>query len=135
MCNFPGQGSNPRYRSNLSHYSDNARIFSFSFLFSHGIWISWGQGSDPSYSCNLKCSCSNAGLLTHCARPGIEPVSQCSQDTVNPIEPRREFRNAGFLTCCATRELQHNLNLTNYVYNTPISKSDHTLRSWGLCLQ
>ena len=39
-----------------------------------------GQGSDPSCSCNLSHSCGNTRSLTHCARPGIKPASQCSQD-------------------------------------------------------
>ena len=34
-----------------------------------------GQGSDPSRSCDLSYTCSNAGSLTHCARPRIEPTS------------------------------------------------------------
>ena len=41
-----------------------------------------GQGSDPSCSCNLRHSCGNAGSA-HCARPGIEPASQCSRDSAN----------------------------------------------------
>ena len=61
-----------------------------------------GQGWDPSWSCNpswsnnLSCSCnlsqscSKAGSLTYCAGPGIEPVSQSSQDTVNPALPQQE---------------------------------------------
>ena len=43
-----------------------------------------GQGSDPSYSCDLCCSCSNAGSLTCCAGPGIEPVSQHGVDAIAP---------------------------------------------------
>ena len=41
-----------------------------------------GQGSDPSLSLNLS---GNTGSLTHCARPGIEPVSQHFQDATNPL--------------------------------------------------
>ena len=33
-----------------------------------------GSGSNPSWSCNLCDSCGNPRSLTHCARPGIEPV-------------------------------------------------------------
>ena len=40
---------------------------------------------DPSHSCG------SAGSLTHCARPGIEPVSQCSHDAADPVRPRREL--------------------------------------------
>ena len=43
------------------------------------------QGSDL--------SCINSGSLTHCAGPGIEPSSQCSRDTTNPIVPQRELLN------------------------------------------
>ena len=38
-----------------------------------GKWKFQGQGSNQSCNCNLRSSCSNAGSLTHCARPGIEP--------------------------------------------------------------
>ena len=58
------------------------------------------QGSDLSCSCNLNCSCSNAGSLTHCAGPGIEPASQSSQDATDPAVPQEE--------------LQKNLCLTNH---------------------
>ena len=50
-----------------------------------------GQGSDPSHSCDLSCSSSSAGSLTHCAGLGIEPASQGSQDTANPIAPQWEL--------------------------------------------
>ena len=36
------------------------------------------QGSDLGHSCNLSRRCGNARSLTHCAGPGIEPVSQCT---------------------------------------------------------
>ena len=35
-------------------------------------------------------SCGNAGSLTHCARLGIKPVSQRSQDTPDHISPQWE---------------------------------------------
>ena len=47
-----------------------------------------GQGSDPSCSQDLSYNHSNAGSLTHCARPGTEPVSQSSQHTTDPIAPQ-----------------------------------------------
>ena len=47
-----------------------------------------GQGSDLSYSCDLSHSCGNTRSLTHCAGPGIKPVSQCFQDATNPIVPQ-----------------------------------------------
>ena len=49
------------------------------------------QGSDPSRSCNLSCSCSNTRRLTHCAEPGIEPVSQPSQVAADPTVPQWEL--------------------------------------------
>ena len=62
-------------------------VFFFFFAF---LATSWhiellGQGSDLSCGLNLSCNCSNSGFLTHCARPGIEPESQCSQDAADPI--------------------------------------------------
>ena len=48
-----------------------------------------GQGSDSICGYDLSCSCSNAGSLTLCARQGIKPVSQCSQDSTDPIVPQQ----------------------------------------------
>ena len=53
-----------------------------------------GQESDHSHSCHLSHSCGNNGALAHCdAGSGIEPASQCSQDTANPIGPHWELLN------------------------------------------
>ena len=70
-------------------------LYSFFFFFLAAPWHMefLGQGSAPSCSCNLSHSCGNTGSLTHCIRPGIKPVSQCSQDTANPIAPPRELKN------------------------------------------
>ena len=38
----------------------------------------------------------SAGSLTHCARPGIELASRCSQDVANAIAPQQELLNAFF---------------------------------------
>ena len=54
-----------------------------------------GQGSDLNCSGNLSCSRGNVRSVTHCAGPAIEPVSQCSQDTIDPITPQQEL--LGFL--------------------------------------
>ena len=54
------------------------------------------QGSDPIHSHKLSRSCSNAGSLTHCARRGIEPASQCSQDAADPIAPQQELQHLAF---------------------------------------
>ena len=42
----------------------------------YGIWNFLGQVSNLSCSCNLCHSFNNAGSLSHCTRPGIEPWSQ-----------------------------------------------------------
>ena len=47
-----------------------------------------GQGSDPSHSCEQHRG-SNARALTHCARPGIEPVSQGSRNAADPVASQR----------------------------------------------
>ena len=73
---------------------------SFSFLFSFFFWGGGGapqhveflgQGSDPSHRCDLSCSCSNVASLTHRVGEGIKPVSQRSQDAVDPIVPQQEL--------------------------------------------
>ena len=51
-----------------------------------------GQGPDLSSSCDLSCSCSNTRSLTHCARLGMEPVSQCFQDATDRIAPQQELQ-------------------------------------------
>ena len=50
-----------------------------------------GQGSDLSCSCDLSRSSGITGSLTHYDGPGIEPVSQSSQDAVDPVVPQREL--------------------------------------------
>ena len=51
-----------------------------------------GQGWEPSHGCNLRCSCSNAGSLTHCAGLGIEPRSLHSRDApADPIALQQEL--------------------------------------------
>ena len=47
-----------------------------------------GQGSDLSY--RPKPQLWQHGSPTHCAMPGIEPESQNSQDTTDPIAPQQE---------------------------------------------
>lgn len=44
-----------------------------------------GQASDLSCSFSLSHSCGSARSLIHCARPGIEPSTQCFQDTADPV--------------------------------------------------
>ena len=50
-----------------------------------------GQGSDLSHSCDLSRSGGNAGSLNHCARPRMEPASQRSQDTADPVAPQQDL--------------------------------------------
>ena len=50
-----------------------------------------GQGSDLSHSRDLCCSCSNTRSLTCYVGPGIEPASQCSQDSTDSVAPQREL--------------------------------------------
>ena len=58
-------------------------IFYFTFLPPHGIMAFLGQGSNLSCSCDLSRCCSNTATL----KP-LEPVSQCSQDTADPVVPQ-----------------------------------------------
>lgn len=50
-----------------------------------------GQGSHPSHNCKLPQLCGNAGSLTLCAGPGLEPTSQRPQDEADSIAPQREL--------------------------------------------
>ena len=56
-----------------------------------------GQGSDLSLSHHRGHTCGNAGSFTHYPGPGIEPGSQCSQDTANPIAPQQELLHTAVL--------------------------------------
>ena len=88
------------------------------FIVSQSFWWSWGwgalclmeflgQGSDLSCSCNLRCSCSNAGSLTHCAWPEIQPTSQRSRVIADSVAPQREllYHNLFFLVLFVFSEL------------------------------
>ena len=50
-----------------------------------GIWSFLARDQIPATAATS--SCSNAGSLTHCAGPGIEPAFQQSQNATNPIAP------------------------------------------------
>ena len=57
-----------------------------------------GEGSNLSRGHNLSHGCGNARSLTHCARPGIEPTSQHSQDAAYPVGPQQELlSNSSFI--------------------------------------
>ena len=56
-----------------------------------GIWVPRpGIRSKPTGS-DLHCSCCNTESSTHCARPGIKPSSQSSQDISDPVVPQQEL--------------------------------------------
>ena len=55
---------------------------------------------------NLHHSCGSARFLTHYARPGIKPVSQCSRDTADPIAPWQELQNGKFYVMCILPQQQ-----------------------------
>ena len=67
-------------------------FFFFSFLATPWHVECPGQGSYSSRSCYLSRSCSNAGSLTHCGGPGIEPVSHRSQEATDPIVLQGELQ-------------------------------------------
>ena len=79
-----------------THVILNDRISFFFFLFFFGCWAAYrvpGPGIIWTHSCDLCFSCGSARSLTHCAGPGIEPVSLCSRDAANPIMPQQELQN------------------------------------------
>ena len=57
-----------------------------------------GQGSDPSHSCHLSHSYGNTRSLTHCARPGIEPVPHSSEDATDPVVPQWSVKTEVYST-------------------------------------
>ena len=66
---------------------ENVPLFAFFFpLFL--FWLPSGTWS-PGPGITLSYSCGNARFLTHCAWPGVEPTSQCSQEAASPIAPHR----------------------------------------------
>ena len=67
-------------------------LFSFFlFFFFATPWHMEFPGQGSNHIPKLRFSCGNVRSLTHCARPGIEPTSQGSQDAADPIAPQREF--------------------------------------------
>lgn len=79
-------------------YRVNLSLLTFFSLF----WATWwhmefpDQASDPSNSCNLHHSCDIARSLTPCAVPRIEPVSQSSRDSANPLIQSRNSKFTDF---------------------------------------
>ena len=69
------------------------KIFFF-FFFSwppFGIWSSWAQDQIQAAVSTYTVATATLDLLTHCARPGIEPLSSHCRDTANPIVPQWEL--------------------------------------------
>ena len=56
-----------------------------------------GQESYLSRGYDVSRICGNTGSLTHCAGPRIEPSSQHSQDTADPVVPQGELLEIKFL--------------------------------------
>lgn len=82
-------GGTPLQMEFVHYLVTMGHFFFFPFLATLWHMDFLGQGSNPSHSFDLSCSCSNnARSLTHCARPGIEPVSQGSQDAADPFVPQ-----------------------------------------------
>ena len=53
-----------------------------------GFWArDWIQATVTTYAAAV----ATAGSLTNCARPGMEPASQCSRDTTDPLAPKQEL--------------------------------------------
>jgi len=70
--------------------SDKTDFF-FLFLFwaPYRIWSSWARDQIGATVVDLCRRCSNTrSLLTHCARPGIQPAFQYSRDATDPIVPQ-----------------------------------------------
>lgn len=60
------------------------------------IWSFPAKDQIQGSSHDLSHICSNAGSFTHCSGPGIEPVTQHSQDTPYPLVPKRELQTQRF---------------------------------------
>ena len=94
-----GKFSSPITQRNsvfLFLFLKNMTFFFFSFLAGPQHMEFLVQGSDLGHSCDPSYSCSNTRSLTHCARQGIEPVPQCSQDAAESIVPQGELQDTMF---------------------------------------
>ena len=61
-------------------------FFFFLFWPPHGIWSSGAR--DQIWAEAATMHCSDTRSLTHYARPGIKPVSQCFRNAANPVMPQ-----------------------------------------------
>ena len=64
-------------------------FLSFFFFFLPMAYGFPGQGSTPSCSCDLCLTWGKAKSLTHCAKLGLKPVSQCSRNAAGPLVPQQ----------------------------------------------
>ena len=96
-----------------------------------------GQGSDPSHSQDLSCSCSNDRSLTHCARLGIEPASQRSQDAADPVVPQQELQKSSMLSeWFSNQTLDSHRNARFYLQVLPLNlKQSPLLSTWQVNLK
>ena len=62
------------HRFNATPIKIPAALFVFLFLAAPAAYGNSRPGQNPSHSCDPHQSCSNARSLTHCVRPGIEPI-------------------------------------------------------------
>ena len=108
---------------------DYIHLFVYVFGHTHGIQTFLVQGSNLCHSRDLSHSSDNAGSLTHCARPRIEPVIQCSQDTTDLLHNSGNSKNGSFLT-----ELFFTLKILIYGSICNILQLLECLRSFFLSL-
>ena len=70
----------------------------FSLGYTCGIWKFPGQGLNLSCSCHLRHSCGNAGSLSHCAGPEIEPEPQQQPQPLQILNPLCHSRLLRFVS-------------------------------------
>ena len=90
------RGSINRYWVPFHHGNQNAQSFLvFFFLFSFCHPTAYGvprPGIIPELQLRPTPQCGHTRSLTHCARPGIKPVSQGSRGATDPIAPQQELQ-------------------------------------------
>ena len=68
-------------------------IIFFHFWPPHGIWISQAQDQIQGTITTEAAAAATLDPLTHCARLGIKPMSQCFQEAADPLTPQRELQH------------------------------------------
>ena len=74
----------------------NRTFFFFFFWLPRGIWSSWARVQIQAAVATKATAVATFGSLTHCAGPGIKPVSQHSQDDANSVTPQWEHQSFFF---------------------------------------